>query len=148
MTLDHAHVECAQTGCFAVITLHPQEEARLRSTHEVFYCPAGHQNFYPGKTTQEKEIERLEQIAIRLRRDVKGWIDRDWESQKVRGLLARGLLTCPLGCGWKSSRRLLWRADRADARRFMDRAGSDLVEHLAAAHGAKVRRELTERAGS
>jgi hypothetical protein len=38
--LTHNTLTCCHEGCYAVITLHPDDEQRLRRTHEWFYCPA------------------------------------------------------------------------------------------------------------
>jgi hypothetical protein len=45
---DDVTVNCAHEGCFAIITLQRDHEQRLRQTHEMFCCVAGHPNYFPG----------------------------------------------------------------------------------------------------
>lgn len=125
---EHVEINCATQGCYAIITLHPADAARLRRTHETFYCPAGHHNYFAGKTDDEKRLERL--------RDS---LDRANERSYQRTLLVRhfvnAIQVCPFGCGWVGSRRLSeW--NEASAGRFLDRVGHDLSDHLQHDHNA------------
>ena len=136
MSLAHIHVNCASEGCYAVITLHPNDEQRLRRTHETVYCPAGHGNHFAGKTEDQKRIEQLERTIAMWKghRDV--WLNR-WEAEHdLRGELTHAIQVCPLGCGWHGSRRLPYMPDQEAVGRFLDRVGSDLVEHLVGDHNA------------
>lgn len=95
---DCATFACATRGCQATIHLHHDVEARLRRTHETFYCPAGHHNYFAGKTDAEKKIAQLEQRAQRFR---ELWEDAcedrdDWKLQAK---------ACPLGCGYRVLRK-------------------------------------------
>lgn len=147
MSLHHATINCATKGCFAIITLHPQEEDRLRRTHETFYCPAGHSNYFAGKTKTEKRVEQLER-EITAANEVRDRLiaQRDVCNDLV-GDLRHGMQVCPLGCGWETTRRLsLWTLifdDNADEReatvgRFFDRVYGDLREHLTREHNATL----------
>jgi hypothetical protein len=134
--LTHNRLSCAREGCYAVITLHPDDEQRLRQTHETFYCPAGHRNYFPGKTDQEKRIEQLERTLASIREDRAEWIhELGTEQDRVR-FLVRGSQVCPLGCGWHSTRRLPWTATPRELGRFLERAGNDLADHLVREHNA------------
>jgi hypothetical protein len=133
---DHVTVNCARKGCYAIITMHPDDEARLRRTHESFYCPAGHGSHFPGKTPEQKEIDELQRRVEVTERCVDEWRER-WESQHAAAAaLTHGAQVCPLGCGWTTRRRLPWNPSVSDVDRFLDRVGSDLVEHLLADHNA------------
>jgi hypothetical protein len=135
---EHVEISCASEGCFAIITLHPEDQARLRRSHERFYCPAGHANLYPGRTLEQKEREELERRLMYAERHVGEWRHR-WEEMMEAGtLLVAGVRTCPLGCGWTAARkpRGLWQGDQEAVSRYMDRAGRDLAEHLMTDHNA------------
>lgn len=143
--LTHNRISCAREGCYAVITLHPNDERRLRDTHETFYCPAGHTNFFPGKTETEKKIDRLEhQLEMWQKRE-----DRAWgHFQVLHQALSRGAQVCPLGCGWRTTRRLPWGTTEDEASRFLDRVGGDLCEHLLRDHNATLKPIALLEAGS
>ena len=130
----HQTINCARKGCYAIVTLHPDDEARLRRTHEEFFCPAGHSNYFPGKTEEEKTIERLERRV----EDSEEWAQCEHDRAERHRTLAEAMQVCPLGCGWKGRRRLPWDAQKPDVARFTDRVYADLREHLRAAHGAKA----------
>lgn len=134
--LTHRHVTCAEQGCFAVITLHPDDERRLRRTHETFFCPAGHRNFFPGKTEEEKHAERLERRLEALGDRLDDVVS---QRERLRDALRHGAQVCPLGCGWKGARRLPYRADDHELARFFDRAHRDLADHLLEDHNATRR---------
>lgn len=58
--------------CGVPFGLTEEHQRRLRRTHEWFYCPNGHRQYYPGKTDNEKKIERLEGQVCGLKRE---WTD-------------------------------------------------------------------------
>lgn len=133
--LNHTTLSCCYEGCFAVITLHPEEERRLRRTHEDFYCPAGHVQAFRGKTKDQKEIERLERERDRAWKRVHRLNDDLYD---LRENLVRGVQVCPLGCGWHARRQLRWRLDDESIERFLDRVGRDLTDHLIREHNATL----------
>jgi hypothetical protein len=145
---DHVEVTCA--NCGAPIMLHRQHDKRLRESHATFYCPAGHSNYFPGKTQQQKDLDELGVLVKRLRRSLARTNDRWGIEIKASKGLARAVQVCPLGCGHIGTRRLPWQPDENDLSRFVDRVGHDLTEHLVAAHNATVRpqRLLTERSSA
>lgn len=131
--LAHVHVNCAKQGCFAVITLHPQEERRLRDTHESFYCPAGHSNYFPGLTKEERELRDLRWKVAYLER-------RRGDALDAVMAATRALGVCPFGCGWRS-RRYIRRGTAEQGyysmlRQYFDRVGRDLADHLRHEHNA------------
>ena len=129
---DHVEITCCTKGCGGLITFHRQEYDRLKRTHESFSCPYGHRQHFSGQTDDEKRIASLEGKLT-------------WEKTKhgftLNSLMAlsRGMAVCPLGCGWKS-RKFLQEANHSEwyVRRYMERVGSDLAEHLLLEHNATV----------
>lgn len=75
---------CASKGCSAVIVLHTDVVRKLRRTKETFFCPAGHSQWFPGKTDEQKKIDALEQQVDSL----KAALDRRWSAWTEN-------LTCP-----------------------------------------------------
>lgn len=151
MGLQHEHYDCPKKGCFAVVTLHRQEAARLRETHDDFWCPAGHSMSFQGKTPQEKRIEQLERKLKRAEQmEQMGWDYAYAQADGARSL-ARGAQVCPLGCGWHANRRISFWGDDGEANeeavaRFFDRAWQDLREHLSVMHGATLPEAVGARA--
>ena len=142
---DHVKITCC--NCGAPIMLHASHEEKLRASHDSFYCPAGHSNYFPGKTKVEKERDDLKRQLARSEQMLDDWRDR-WESvYSTRSTLATAVQVCPLGCGHVGRRRLPWQPNNEDVHRFLDRVGSDLTAHLTTAHNAtvKAQRLLTER---
>lgn len=139
MSLNHNYIACARNACAAVITVHPGEEDRLRRSGETFYCPAGHSNFFPvGKTDEQKTIEKLERELERER----GWhedtVERQQHALGVVSQMRGGTQVCPMGCGWRTNRRLAWHPEPSDVARFYDRVYADLREHMVRDHNATV----------
>jgi len=124
---------CAERGCQSTIHLHHDVEARLRRTHETFYCPAGHSNYFPGKTTEEKQIAKLEQrnesLGRTLERFRELWHDtvEEREDWKLRAK------ACPFGCGFRVLRK-----------RSPDNIAAFLAFHLIEEHGARMPEPVVE----
>jgi len=121
-------IGCAQCG--VVFSMPEQLEEKRRADHGEFYCPNGHSNYFPGKTKQEKEIERLERAAH-------DW--REWAGQHAaeRDAWTRALRHCPI------CERLVSKA------RTPERAAERLRFHLVEGHGARpLRLAITARAGA
>lgn len=144
--LGHVTLDCATEGCFAIIAMHRDDELRLRRTHKSFYCPAGHSNYFAGKTAQEKKIDELESRVELLRARLSEDHELRWEIHQALLDVARGALVCPMGCGWKASRRLptregpgSWCPSEEEICRFFDRVWNDLRDHLAENHNAAVK---------
>lgn len=121
---------CANKGCQSVIHLHHDVEEKLRRTHETFYCPAGHSNYFPGATDEEKKITALERLRDRFRELWHEAVDEreDWK------LLAK---CCPFECGFRVLR--VWKPESITVR---------MQQHLIEAHGAQVESLLLERVES
>ena len=126
---DHVQVTCC--NCGATIALHRQHHQQLKRTHETFYCPNGHPQHFAGKTDEQMRIEVLE-------RQLDSWREwaEDWRDAKHD--LAVAATICPLGCGFKTDRRLCHRPSEEEVTRFLDRVWGDLREHLVQEHNATV----------
>lgn len=55
--------------CGAAIHLPRAQNTTLRESHKTFYCSMGHQNYYAGKTEDEKKIEALTKDLAQARRE-------------------------------------------------------------------------------
>jgi hypothetical protein len=145
--LTHTELSCCHKGCYAIITLHPDDERRLRQTHERFWCPAGHGQSFIGKTDEQKRIEQLERRVESSREDVMRWMR---QRNDLHAALKSGPQVCPFGCGWHGKRRLPWHPSEADLGRFFDRVYFDLGEHLQREHGASPTtvRQIPEKTGA
>lgn len=121
---------CATKGCQATIHLHHDIEARLRRTHESFYCPAGHENYFPGKTDEEKKVEQIERSRDRFREMWHEALDRV-EDFKI------DVRTCPFECGYRVKRKQLPESIRWA-----------LQLHLMEEHGAQMPEPVVEEAAS
>jgi hypothetical protein len=129
-------IDCANCGIqFGVDS---DRVARLRETHETFYCPNGHRNHFPGKTKQEKRIEELEKDVKHYER----WAqEADDERDKMFAFQqdALGALkACPLRCGWRSRKiASLWSGDEAYERGLF-RIQADVIDHLCEEHNLEL----------
>ena len=65
-------IQCYYAGCgHSPFPMAEKFYERARRTHELWTCPAGHQQKFVGETQEEKEIKELKQSVIWLRRDNK-----------------------------------------------------------------------------
>jgi hypothetical protein len=90
------HIECYRQGCGHLICMSQATNARLRRTHETFYCPAGHGQAYHGQTEQEKELEDLRRRASRHQEQTRDWVRYVHKLQDEGTRLRRVTRTCPL----------------------------------------------------
>lgn len=128
-----SNIGCAREGCYATICLDAKGEQRLRETHETFYCPAGHKNYFPGKTDEQKRIDRLER---KLRESVSTIGRFHGQRETLIGVLRQ----CPICAAtpWRAmpigrngNRRWSFEDDIARVRAWM-------AAHLVEAHGASL----------
>lgn len=117
---DCVAIACAERGCQATIHLHRDIERRVRKSHETFYCPAGHSNYFPGKTDEEKRVARLEGTVARFQEIFQGALE-DRDDWKLRAKC------CPFGCGFRVLRKST--PESIDA---------SLMFHLIEEHGATM----------
>lgn len=71
----------------------------LRESHEIFYCPSGHSQWFAGKTEKEKRIEELEKKVSFLTVDrnfYKGLYERERQAARnarQRQYALKGVIT-------------------------------------------------------
>jgi hypothetical protein len=86
-------IECCECGM--VFAMPHAVKLRLRRSHALFYCPAGHPQYFSG----ESDEERLHKELAQAERRVKEWqseYDQEWKAHKAteRRLSAtKGVLT-------------------------------------------------------
>lgn len=122
------NTDCATKGCYATICLDPKSYDRLKRTGENFYCPAGHSNYFPGKTDEQKKIDELDSRCFRLGREI-AWRRKNYDL--VIGVLRR----CPI-CAATPGRFV--RVERRWPEEGVAAVRDWLLHHLAEAHGADV----------
>lgn len=61
---------------------------QLRESHETFFCPSGHSQWFVGKTEKEKRIEALEAQVRNLTRE-RDYYKRWWEELKAQSRIER-----------------------------------------------------------
>ena len=83
MTFDQQLTEVTCANCKMTFYLTPEFVSKMQDTHQLFYCPMGHSNFYPQKTEKEllkekitiltscleRETERIQQVRKDLNRE-------------------------------------------------------------------------------
>lgn len=129
MSYDPNHyTDCCYEGCYATICLSPKNYERLRRTGEWFYCPAGHQQHFTGKTDEQKQIDRLQSRLDTAFHEI-SWRTRNYET--LVGVLRR----CPI-CAATPGRYV--RVERRWPGEGIAAVRDWLVAHLAEEHGADV----------
>lgn len=86
-------ITCA--ACSMTFGVPERFEANRRDDHTRFYCPAGHSNYFDGKSDADKlrdELSREQERRARLESSVEYWKGR--ERQKERSVRAhKGIVT-------------------------------------------------------
>jgi hypothetical protein len=113
-----------------MICLTPEHSERMHRTHETFYCPNGHSNYFPGRTAEQKQIDSL-------KKQVQMWRDTAMDNSDWADYYRLQLRTCPL-CGYRlrsrpSLERHL-RAAVADGGHGAEDVDVELVAEIASAH--------------
>lgn len=57
-------VNCAK--CAVLFALPETWDKQFRTDHQNFFCPAGHHNYYPGETDEEKLRKQVAQLQTNL----------------------------------------------------------------------------------
>lgn len=130
------HIACYLDTCHATICLGEAEYQRLSRTHATFYCPAGHEQHFTGKSEAEKLQRQLDKVYERLSEEGR----ERWETTN---LFIDTLRPCPLGCGWRN-RGWIRSWDAGTLARDLMRARARLVSHLATDHGCELPAEAEE----
>lgn len=66
-TITFTIITCCREGCGVQFGVTTGFEDRHRQTHNVFYCPNGHSQYFPGETEAEKLKRELEQKERQLK---------------------------------------------------------------------------------
>lgn len=69
--------ECCNCGTPFAIT--KEFHKIVRNSHEIFYCPKGHSQYYPGKSEEEKlrdEVSKLER-QVEQKQKQREWAEQD-----------------------------------------------------------------------
>lgn len=103
--------------------MHHDVEERVRRTHETFYCPAGHSNYFPGKTEESVLRDKLRN-AERLRDRWRELRDEAVEERDEWKLQAK---SCPFECGFRVLRKSK-----------PENIAASLAFHLIEEHGARL----------
>jgi hypothetical protein len=59
MEIDFVKETCINERCHTIFLIPATVRDELKRTHETFYCPFGHNMYYPAKTAEEKLREQL-----------------------------------------------------------------------------------------
>jgi len=122
------HIYCA--SCGVEFCLPTEFATHRRRDHDTFYCPNGHRNHFPGKTEEQKKIERLEGRIRTL----------EIENEMIwtgREELMGALKECPIpGCTWRSRKHIP--RDPVAMGRGIERVRHDLLEHLVRDHAGQA----------
>lgn len=90
MSLDYVQtlrlIYCASCGVPFGMTA--DMEQRRRQDHVKFYCPAGHVNYFNGKTDAEKQQERADQLERQLANR-----DESLRAERASHAITKGKLT-------------------------------------------------------
>jgi hypothetical protein len=85
-TLSHSTtitiISCS--SCGVPIALGQHHESSLRRNHKTFYCPNGHNQYFPAKSDVEKERERAELAEQRVARANTRAIQAQQEAENAR----------------------------------------------------------------
>lgn len=129
------HINCCECGID--FCLPRAREQQLRESHQWFYCPNGHQQYFPQKTKQEKRIEILERHKALYIEDSA----RRYAEYKERTMeFAEGLRECPAGCDWRSPCHIKDHYNFGP--RYLARVRQSVATHLAAVHGTELSEEV------
>lgn len=81
---------CGMTFAFPEVV-----HTRYRHSHDSFYCPVGHQNYYPGKSDLEKVNAQLESTKASLvfERNLREGAQRQREAVERSLAATRGVVT-------------------------------------------------------
>jgi hypothetical protein len=124
-------LQCATAGCghspFPISTSFIE---RAQRTHETFYCPAGHSNYFPQKS--DTENEKLSERVRHLEGQLRGLEELRAQVTQLQDLRTRASRLCPWpGCEFVASAGNEW--DRRALR-----------AHMRGAHGVPSMAEVEE----
>ena len=110
-----SYLTCPTSGCgYSPFPVDEGFETRARRTHERFWCPGGHRQYFPGESDVEKLQRECETLAT----------SRDWWQARYEAERST--------CHWNGCNR----------RVFMSPEG--LASHMRMMHGMPSMKELAE----
>lgn len=133
---DH-RVSCCYEGCYATINLAPKDYGRLKRTGEWFYCPAGHQQHFTGKTEDQKEIDRLKREINDWSRESTGLRRALTGAEAQRDTAIALLRRCPV-CAATPGRHVMVKRDPAHYEDDLANLRDWMAEHVRSEHIAQV----------
>lgn len=71
-------VNCSNCGC--VFAMSQQMNKNYQNSHEIFYCPKGHPNYYPGKSHEEKLRAEVNDLKRQVQRKQK---ETEWAEHEI-----------------------------------------------------------------
>ena len=77
--LNMAMEECCNCGIPFAMTTQLQQE--YKRNHAIFYCPKGHQQYYSGKSDEEKLQDQVAALENKLQNKQK---EKEWAEQATR----------------------------------------------------------------
>lgn len=85
-TKTYTVMECGKAGCGISFALADEFIAARRKDHATFFCPNGHQRYFP----QDNEAEKLRKQVEREKENARFWRDRNQDSaEEARHQAAR-----------------------------------------------------------
>jgi hypothetical protein len=90
--LELVQVTCSQCGC--VFGLGRAHSAALRESHEGFYCPNGHPQYYPAKTEAQIQKERADALADKWRKEAEAHEATKREAARLATRAKNGVCPC------------------------------------------------------
>jgi hypothetical protein len=66
ISIELEHIACA--ACGIVFAFDSDLMGRRRNDHQVFYCPSGHNNYFPGESDVERLARELKEAQLEIKR--------------------------------------------------------------------------------
>lgn len=120
-------IQCPIKGCgHSPFPMSRAFVQRARRTHETFHCPAGHAQYFAGKSNEEKLRDELKIAKSELAIAKSRIRDQEWKIKRLRRMTRR----CPwIGCDF-------------EANPTTDLDLRPMWSHLRAAHGMPTKAEV------
>lgn len=135
---------CPTSGC-GTFWLDDDLERQLRRNHKTYYCPAGHPQYFPGKTDEEERIEELEAALERAGRRSARQITQLWDQ---REMLVSVLRRCPICLATPGSHVNVRRTSMYQLEDSVARLRAWMVDHLNTEHGVSERKQIPQTTGA
>lgn len=101
LSIDLVTITCCRNGCGVVFAVPSDFEGFRRKDHQLFYCPNGHDQHFPGETREEKACKELareranhDQTKAALRDKEAKLIAKDKETSRLKKRVKNGVCPC------------------------------------------------------